>query len=253
MKEILLTGTFAFILSFGASAQCTPDPQFTSPGVYPDSATGFASACVGFPYEQLITNVVPADTTTFIGPIPVTLVIDSVVVTSFTGLPPGFTFSCFDGQNVTSPADGCAYEGGTIGCISISGTPNPGDEGIYNLVITVDTYLAGQPTPQSTTTVDYYSIEVLPVVICAAGIEDISSSKFTLYPNPVNESFTLKEIEGLDISSISITNADGKELVRYSNVHASSFEMNVANIESGMYFVRIAHENSIDVVRFIKE
>jgi Secretion system C-terminal sorting domain len=253
MKKLLLSATFAAIWSLGASAQCTPDPQFTNPGVYPDSATGFESACVGVPYEQIITNVVPADSTVFIGPIPVTLVIDSVVVVSVTGLPPGFTFSCFDGQNVNSPFNGCAFEGGTAGCISIAGTPQAGDEGIYNLDVTFDLYLAGQPTPQFTTSIDYYSIEVIAAAICAAGMNDISTANFNLYPNPVSESFTLDGLEGLNISAISITNAEGKVLATYVDVPSSSFDMNVAHLDGGIYFVQIAHENYIDVVRFIKE
>jgi Secretion system C-terminal sorting domain len=241
------------ITGLAATAQCTPDPQFTSPGVYPDSATGFASACVGVAYDQLITNVVPVDTTTFIGPIPVTLVFDSVVIVNVTGLPPGFAYSCFDGQNVTSPVDQCAFEGGTIGCVSIFGTPNPGDEGSYPLVITVDAYLAGQPTPQATYDVDYYVIEVLPATSCSNGIGEVASTPFTLYPNPVAESFTLNGLQGFDVSSVSITNADGKVMSSYSTVNGASFDINVSDLAAGIYFVHIAHGSATDVVRFIKE
>lgn len=254
MKRLLLSIAMTTITGLAATAQCTPDPQYTTPGVYPDSATGFASACVGVAYDQLITNVVPVDTTTFIGPIPVTLTFDSVIVVSVTGLPPGFSYSCFDGQNVTSPVDQCAFEGGTIGCVSIFGTPNPGDEGTYPLNIVVEAYLAGQPTPQATTNVDYYSIVVMPAAACGgSGIAEESTSPFTLYPNPVAESFTLNGLAGVDVSSISITNAEGKVMSSYSFVNGASFDMNVSDLDAGIYFVRIAHGSSMDVVRFIKE
>lgn len=254
MKRLILSIALTTITGLAANAQCTPDPQYTSPGVYPDSATGFATACVGQAYDQLITNVVPVDTTTFIGPIPVTLTFDSVVVVSVTGLPPGFTFSCFDGQNTTSPVDQCAFEGGTIGCVSIFGTPSPGDEGTYALNITVDAYLAGQAAPQATYDVDYYVIEVLPATSCSgSGISEETTSPFTLYPNPVAESFTLKGLEGFDVSTISITNAEGKVMSNYSTVNGASFDVNVSNLADGMYFVHIAHGSATDVVRFIKE
>ncbi len=254
MKRLLLSLTMTVLAGLSATAQCTPDPQFTTPGVYPDSATGFASACVGVAYDQLITNVVPVDTTTFIGPIPVTLTFDSVVIVSVTGLPPGFSFACFDGQNTTSPVDGCAFEGGTIGCVSIFGTPGAADVGVYALNITVDAYLAGQPTPQATYDVDYYVIEVLPAASCSgSGINEETASPFTLYPNPVAESFTLNGLEGVEVSNISITNADGKVMSSYSNVNGASFDMNVSELAAGVYFVHIAHGSATDVVRFIKE
>ena len=43
MKKILLTLALAFAF-IGANAQCTPDPQFTIAGIYPDSATGLPNA-----------------------------------------------------------------------------------------------------------------------------------------------------------------------------------------------------------------
>ena len=250
MKRLLLLFTMTVITGLVATAQCTPDPQYTSPGVYPDSATGFADACVGVLYEQLITNVVPVDTDVVVIPgFPaVNLVFDSVVVTSVAGLPPGFTYSCYDAQNVISPMDQCAFEGGTTGCISIVGTAQAGDEGTYPLTITVEAYLAGGATPQATYDVDYYSI-----LVGCVGLNEGSKNKFKLFPNPVAGSFTLDGLEGLDVSAISITNTEGKVLNSFSNINSSSFDINVADLEGGIYFVRIAHGTSMDVVRFIKE
>lgn len=254
MKKLLLFFAATLITVLSANAQCTPDPQYTSPGVYPDSATGFMDAFVDCAYDQLITNVVPVDTTTMVGPFPVTLTFDSAVVVNVLGLPPGFSYSCYDAQNVTSPADQCSFEGGTTGCVSIFGTPTAGDEGVYNLSIQVDVYLEGGTSPTASQILDYYSITVLPAdPSCAGGIGEGTNSKFKLFPNPVAESFTLKGLEGLDVSSISITNTEGKVLSTYADINSSSFDMNVADLEGGIYFVRIAYGSSTDVVRFIKE
>ncbi|MDH4472968.1 MAG: T9SS type A sorting domain-containing protein [Fluviicola sp.] len=253
MKQALLLATFSIIWSISSFAQCTPDPQFTSQGLYPDSITGLEQACVGVPYTQVITHVVPVDTTFFIGPVSLTLTVDSIVVTGIAGLPPGITYSCFDGQNVTSPSDGCSFEGGTIGCLSIDGTPTAGDVGVHNLEISLDLYLSGQTTPQATTIIDYYNLEVIAASICAVGMNDISTIKFNLFPNPVNESFTLDGLDGLHISTVCITNSEGKILVTDEEVTSSSVDLNVAHFDSGIYFIRITHDNYVDVVRFIKE
>jgi len=249
MKRVLLLFAATIVTGLTVSAQCTPDPQYTDPGVYPDSATGFAAATVGVPYDQLITNVVPEDTTTMIGGIPLTLTFDSVVVVSIVGLPPGYTYSCYDAQNTVSPPDGCAFEGNTIGCVSITGTSQAGDEGTYNLDIEVDAYLEGGTTPAASYVLDYYSIEVQPV----AGIEEYAQQRFKLFPNPVSESFTLDGLEGVDVKSITVSNAEGKVLRTIENVTGASADMNVSDLDGGIYFVHVAHGTSVDVVRFIKE
>lgn len=244
-------------VSLAANAQCTPDPQFTTPGVYPDSATGFKCAVVDMPYEQLITNVVPVDTTTMVGPIPVTLTFDSAVVVSLIGLPPGFTYSCYDAQNTTSPPDQCCFEGGTTGCVSIVGTAQAGDEGVYQLSIQVDVYLEGGTAPAASQILDYYSIEVLPVgadpITCTVGIEEYEKSKFKLFPNPVSESFTIEGPSGLNIDATLITNADGKVLRSFADINNPSFDINVSDLEGGIYFVRVVHSGSMDVIRFVKD
>lgn len=249
MKRLLLLFAATIVTGLSVNAQCTPDPQYTSPGVYPDSATGFSPATVGVAYDQLITNVVPADTTTTIGGFPITLTFDSVVVVSIVGLPPGYTYSCYDAQNTVSPMDGCAFEGNTIGCVSITGLSQPGDEGTYDLDISVDAYLEGGTTPAASYVLDYYSIEVQP----AAGIEEYANQRFKLFPNPVSESFTLEGLEGVDVKSISISNASGQVLRTFEDVTGSSMDMNVADLDGGIYFVHVAYGTSVDVVRFIKE
>lgn len=251
MKNVLFLFVLSCLLGSSAMAQCTPDPQFTSPGIFPDSATGFASGCVGIPYEQLVTAVVPEDTTVFVGPFPVTLTFDSVVVASVTGLPAGFTFACNDAQNVNSPVDGCAFEGNTIGCLLISGTPTIADTGTHLLNFTLDAYLAGGTTPSFTYDLSFYKIVIGN---CGLSLSENKGSQFSLYPNPVADQFTLEGLSGLKISEISICNAEGKILKSYEPViSSSSFALNVENLKAGMYFVHIAHDSATDVIRFIKE
>ena len=248
MKKLLLFFAATFFTVATASAQCTPDPQYTSPGVYPDSATGFAPATVGVLYDQLITNVVPVDTMVTVGGFPITLTFDSVVIVSMTGLPPGYTYSCYDAQNVVSPADGCAFEGNTIGCVSITGMSAPGDEGTYNLSIAVEAYLEGGTTPTATYDIDYYKIVVQP----AAGIEEYMSSSYSLFPNPVAESFTLKAVNGFTMSSVSISNTEGKVLKTMNDLNSNTLNMNVADLENGVYFVQVNNNDQTEVISFIK-
>ncbi|MBL1278845.1 MAG: T9SS type A sorting domain-containing protein [Fluviicola sp.] len=251
MKKLLLFISITLISVASVNAQCVPDPQYTTPGIYPDSATGMAGACVGVAYSEVITNIIPLDTCVEVIPnFPcVTLVFDSVVITSFTGLPPGYTYQCNDIQNTVSPANSCTFEGNTAGCVIIDGTSVIADTGTYNLVITVDVYLAGGATPQATQIIDWYSIVVTD---CTVGLDENAMAKISAYPNPTENVLTIDGLSGLT-ESITITDANGKIMNNVEGISTSNYEMNVSDLESGIYFIQIKQNNDSRVIRFVKK
>jgi hypothetical protein len=183
MKRILLVVTSVFAISF-ANAQCTPDPQFTSPGIYPDSATNFMPAYETVAYSQIVTNVVPADTCVVIFVPPCTnLSLDSVVLESLTGLPSGMTYQCDNPQ--------CQYPGGQTGCAIISGTPPLGSAGTYPLTIELNAYVGGLGIGNPFT-LDYYFIEVLPNPNGVNETKAISFSSKQNKPNPFDDITTIE-------------------------------------------------------------
>ena len=50
---------------------CTPNTLYTTPGMYPDSATGLLPAYVGQYYDEVITSITPLDTTVMYNGIPI--------------------------------------------------------------------------------------------------------------------------------------------------------------------------------------
>lgn len=240
MKKLLLIACVAIFSAANVQAQCSPDPQYTSPGIYPDSATNFAPACVNQPYTQLITNVVPADTSVLILGFPTTVPIDSIVLTSVSNLPPGMTISC-------NPS-GCAYPGGTIGCAIISGTC--ATVGTYYPVFNLTAYPGGVGAiggPQ-TFTINYYKIDVNA---CAAGIEENTSNLFKLFPNPTNNKAVIEGLTGQN--TVSIANAEGKIIKTYAVTEGTSLEMNLEGLNNGLYFITVAYEKGTEVLKLIKE
>lgn len=133
MKKLITLWALASLvamLAFPAAAfgqGCTPDPQYTTAGFFPET---LPSVCINQPYDQVITVIVPADTT-FPG-IPGAIPIDSLVLTSLTDLPPGLSFECNAGGTA------CVFPGGQSGCIRIFGTPTQG--GVYGIDINVTAY-----------------------------------------------------------------------------------------------------------------
>lgn len=248
MKRILLLLIAFAFNNLNLNAQCTPDPLLTEPGVYPDSATGFSNACVGVAYEQLITVIVPLDTTIMVGPVPVTLNYDSVVVVSFAGLPNGFSYICYDGQNTISPLDQCAFEGNTKGCVLITGNPTVTEIGSYNLTITVNAYLGGSTSPTATEIIDYYSIDVSN---CVAGNIKLSEEKFIVYPNPAKDFIFIKQNSKDNIHTIKLYNTTGN-IIREENGDSLS-GIEIKSMESGIYFMEITTELYSSIVEVVVE
>lgn len=239
MKRLLLLASIAFLSVAQANAQCTPDPQYTEPGIYPDSATGFSAGCVGQAYTQLITNVVPVDTcVVIIPPFPcTTLAFDSIVITNFTGLPASLSYEC-----VTS-LGGCSFAGGQTGCAIITGTPVLADIGTHNLVITVDVYVGGLGTPSSTQDIDWYFIEISN---CGVGLEEGELAETSLFPNPAENMIQLTNVHS-DI--LTITDVNGQVMQVVDMKGAKEIEISIAELASGVYFVRMGDEN----IRFVKK
>ena len=117
----------ASITSFSiekAEAQCMPDTvTYKSPGIWPDSTMNIPPACVGEPYQTVVTAIVPYDTT-FFG---FTWTINWLQVVDVVGLPPGFSYLC--------SYPNCQIPGDTTGCVLLQGTAQAGMGGTYSITV----------------------------------------------------------------------------------------------------------------------
>jgi len=124
MKSILLFLAFMSTVLFGAAQEpaCLPDTTlpdsvllFPLPALDTAPGSGFQrEACLGRPYEQVITFTVPDQFPSPVGPIPLDFIaLDTV--TSIPDLPEGLDYAC-------NPPD-CLFEAETSGCLVIFGTP----------------------------------------------------------------------------------------------------------------------------------
>ena len=161
-KFLLVLSAVAATVQF-ANAQCTPDPQFTAPGFYPDSLTGLTDACVDINYDQTITVVGIADTV--IGGF--TIAVDSITIDNVTGLPGAMTYSvgASGSDNVIFPSVDPAS------CINLTGTPVVGDLGPHALVIMYTVHVTVLGQVQSVPLAQGYTLNV---VTCSAGLEEQS-------------------------------------------------------------------------------
>lgn len=253
MKKLLLS-LVVILTAISVNAQnCTADPMYTAPGVYPDSATGLAVAYVGVPYNETITTVTPVDTCVQIFPLPLpctTVPIDSIVVDSVYGLPPGFTVVSENENSLPF-----YFLGGTTSCMLISGTAQPGDEGVYPLYVSGLSWgqVAGNPTSQPFV-VDWYQIEV----VNPTGIKDFASKEFEVLqnsPNPVKtSSFVEYYMPKSAVINIQVRNVLG-EMVIAENKNATQgvnrYQLNVNDLSNGIYFYQFSFEEKVITKKFI--
>jgi hypothetical protein len=183
MKKILLT-ILAICLALFSYSQCIPDSSITSPGIFPDEITNLDEGFVGQAYSSQIDILTPLDTSVSLSGLNVNVTISNIDLTSITGLPNNFTYSC-------NPPN-CSFPGGTYACAEIYSTVNPtqADVGYYPLVMTTSTLAINVPLIGSITqldTVDYYFIDISNLT---ATLEHVNTSTFKIldvYPNPTSD------------------------------------------------------------------
>ncbi len=239
IKKLLLSLIIVPFLGISvAMSQCTPDPAFTNPGIYPDSASNLPHGYAGVNYQTVMTCVIPADTNIS----GFTVQIDSIGIQSLTGLPTGFNF--------TPNRPSGFWPGGTSGCVLIAGQNDT--VGVYPLSISLMGYASGMTVPF---TLSYYK---LVLDSTGASIQENNSNKFEVYQNVPNPFGRITEIafnsDIIGLYTIEVFNMIGKVL--YSEVYKANkglnkIQFNAADLPQGIYFYKISNGNRTHTKRMI--
>lgn len=83
----------------------------------------------------------------------------------------------------------------------------------------------------------------------ALGVNEIqiSGNEISVYPNPARE-FTTIEAKGLQIDKLEIVNVLGQKVL-YSEPKSTKTEINISDLESGIYFVKVYVNNTYAIKR----
>jgi hypothetical protein len=253
MKKLLLF-SFSFLATVSLHAQlCTPGANFADStyGVWPDTIQNFPPAAAGVPYSTDLNFKVPNEVTAEVaGDDPAAQAVIGSAIQDFTvtgvgGLPTGIDYAC----NISS----CTYLGGSNGCANLFGTTN--STGTYPITIDVEAtvlveLIPGFPAPLAVpTTFSGYKL-----VVGTAGSYVKLIEPFSVHPNPANTKITLNGLsDKLNISSISISNMEGKMIRTITSFSGETLDVNVSSFESGVYFINIAYESGSETIKFVKD
>ena len=250
MKKTLLTLSLAIATIF-ASAQCTPDSQFSAPGIYPDSVTGLSLAYVGQAYNEIITIITPLDTTVMYNGIPIAVTIQTIELTSVTGLPASFSYDCEGGN--------CTFAGGATSCAVLSSpSPDVSELGSHQIIMNTTTTAdagIGIPITQDDV-IDYYYIEVLNGTTSTLNqFNDLTFELKGVFPNPAVNNAKIQFISGTpEAVTFKVYNLLGEEIESQfidSQRGVNTIIVNTTSYSEGMYLYSINNGKQVLTKRMI--
>lgn len=248
IKNLLLsTLTILATMSFHAQS-CSPDPLYADStyGVWPDTTVNLPPAIQNVFYSTNLDFAIPSTVTADLaagnplGSLLLGNTINNFKVDSVGGLKPvNLQLAC--------GTSNCQYSGGAKGCANIYGTPQ--QTGTYPLKIyitaNIATVLGSANFP---TTFDGYK-----VVVGVAGTIESIIAPITVAPNPANDKLTIYGITpSSQVKSVAIVNIAGQTLLEKEIENTQDISFDLQGTITGIYFVKITFENSIETIRFVK-
>ena len=108
-------------------------------------------------------------------------------------------------------------------------------------------YIVSDASVDSTTNSLY--IPVFTLSCTTAGLDDLSSNLFTYFPNPVNNQLSIRAQKNVD--EITVYNMIGQVVLRQTPNSLETM-VDMAEIQTGAYFVQVSIDNSVETVRILK-
>jgi hypothetical protein len=237
MRKALLTSV-VLLVSFSASAQCTPNQLYADSvyGVWPDTTENFMSGVVTVFYSDTLNILVPTDAG-LIDPNFDGFTIDSVAFDSVSNLPPGLDVICN-----SQTGDTCTYLSNQVGCGLIQGTPTV--VGTFDMVLHVTAYTTlgffVLPVPQEFAG---YSITIglNNVGLVESGVQALGNVRTV--PNPATNSVRVEFTLGRSANGrVGLYNLVGEEVAaqRFAGRQGlNTVPLNVEQLANGIYLYKV--------------
>ena len=244
LLPFLIVTALTAIFSLTVSGQCVPNNDSVV-GIEPDT---LSTAFVGVPYEQIIYFKLPLDTSVQFGPVTLALIVDSLVINSYTGLPPSFSLAC------NSPS--CTLLGGQNGCASITGTATEAEVGYHPLNVFVTTYVSdtfGTPVGGFPDTIEFYFLDVQFATEAGAGSAPVWSIG-DFYPNPSSDKICVPlSVPVTTSADLSVMDMTGREWRKHTVELKKGFNpywLTTEDLPDGCYFIRLKAQDHVSAAKF---
>ena len=85
-----------------------------------------------------------------------------------------------------------------------------------------------------------------------AGINELKGSRLSVNPNPATDRITVETTVSQANWQLSIMNLNGKEVLTLQITETKTI-IDISNLPSGVYFVRLTNEKTVEVGKFVKQ
>lgn len=83
-------------------------------------------------------------------------------------------------------------------------------------------------------------------------VNDVITSKFNVFPNPVNDIVTITNNENIEIEEMLLYDVNGKIIKTINNKYSNKAQINIKNLSAGIYFLHIKTSEGIGIKKIIK-
>ena len=75
----------------------------------------------------------------------------------------------------------------------------------------------------------------------------------TVVPNPATETISVNGLSAYEASKIAIMNIEGKVVAEKALLNVNATDFDLTALQNGVYFVKVAHADGIETIKFIKQ
>lgn len=136
----------------------------------------------------------------------------------------------------------------TTGYFPLGGYSNPNLTSVYNT-----SAVAGGTLTLLTSNLGQLGIEAVYSGTCTLGTESFSSYLFTLYPNPARDLVTIEGSNSSNIMSYKIVDLNGRSVKSMENINENSTQINISDLQSGVYMMTINSDQGTVTKKIVKQ
>jgi hypothetical protein len=100
---------------------------------------------------------------------------------------------------------------------------------------------------------DIIGIDTFSIDRPTASTHSFFTSNFSMQPNPVSDVFTLSTKNGILIEKVEVLDINGRIVNQVNGSSTDAIQVNVSQLNSGVYFVRLQSDIGVGTSKFIKK
>ena len=84
------------------------------------------------------------------------------------------------------------------------------------------------------------------------GVNTLKNSRLSIYPNPATDKITIELSGKTELSNLVIVNVQGQEVLTQPTTQPKT-QIDITSLPSGVYFVRVTNDRTVEVGKIIKQ